>query len=133
MYSSLLQSSKSESTIFSNNQLLLKAFESLLSTFLNKYKLVASCCLIQKLFYISWDSKTRSYHCFFLKNWASLFTYALLFFLLNNTKKELYPNVPEMFYSNLKTSIQKYPIFCSRYNFSSANVSDFYTHFIAKN
>ena len=34
---------------------------------------------------------------------------------------------------NPKTSIWKYPIFCSWYNFFNANVSDFYTYFTIKN
>ena len=37
-----------------------------------------------------------------------------------------------MFSFNPKTSIRKYPTFCSRYNFFSANVSDLYTYFIIK-
>ena len=36
-----------------------------------------------------------------------------------------------MFRLNSKTSIQKYPIFCSWYNVFSANVSDFHTYFTA--
>ena len=34
---------------------------------------------------------------------------------------------------NPKTSILKYPIFFSRYDLFSANVSDFYAYFTAKN
>ena len=48
---------------------------------------------------------------------------------LNNSKKKLYANVSEMFSIDPKTSIRKYLIFCSFYNFFSANVSDFYTYY----
>ena len=47
------------------------------------------------------------------------------FFSLNNANKKIYANVPEMFNFNPKTSIQKYPIFSSWYNFFIANVPDF--------
>jgi hypothetical protein len=70
---------------------------------------------------------------FFLKNWVSFFISVPLFFSLNNTKKTLYANVPEMLKFDIRMSIRKYPISCSWYNFFSANVSDFYTYFTAKN
>ena len=38
-----------------------------------------------------------------------------------------------MFKFDSKMSVWKYPIFCSWYSFFSANVSDFYTYFTAKN
>jgi hypothetical protein len=78
------------------------------------------------------NSKIGKVYCFFLKNWVSLFIPALLFTSPNNTNKKLYINVLEMFSFNPKTSIQKYPIFCSWYNFFSANVSDFARILLAK-
>ena len=78
------------------------------------------------------NSKTGKIHCFFLKNWVSIFIPVQLLLSLNNIKKKVHNNMPEMFNFNLKTSIRKYPIFCSCYNFFCANVSDFYTHFNIK-
>lgn len=37
-----------------------------------------------------------------------------------------------MFSINPKMRIQKYPIFCTWYNFFNADVSDFYKYFTAK-
>jgi hypothetical protein len=51
---------------------------------------------------------------------------------LDNTKKKLYVNVPDMLTFNLKTSVFKYLIFSGWYNFFRANVSDFYTYFTYK-
>ena len=85
------------------------------------------------ILYLTKDSKTHKMQCFFIKHWVRLFLPAQLFFPLNNTKKKLYANVPEMFNFNPKISIQKYPISNRWYNFFSANVSDFYRHFTAKN
>ena len=79
--------------------------------------------------YLMKYSKPRKIHYFFLENWASLFISTLLFFSLNNIKEKVYANVPEMLNFNPKTSIQKYPIFYSWYNFFNANVSDFYRYF----
>jgi hypothetical protein len=76
------------------------------------------------ILYVIKNSKTGKIYSFFLKNWASLFISNLLFFSLNSIKVKLYFNVPEMSQFNPKTSIRKYPIFCSWYNFFSANVSD---------
>ena len=53
------------------------------------------------------EAKTHKIHHFFLKNWIPIFVHAELSFSLNNTKKKLHDNVPEMFKFNLKTSIQK--------------------------
>ena len=55
------------------------------------------------------------------------------FFSLNNAKKKMYANVLEMFSFDSKTSIRRYPIFFSWYNFFSVNVSDFYRYFTAQN
>ena len=85
------------------------------------------------IWYLTKDSKTGNIHCFFLENLTSLFIPAQLFLSQNNIKEKLYANIPEMFNFNPKISIQKYPIFCSWYNFSSANVSDLYRYFTAKN
>ena len=85
------------------------------------------------ILYLMEDSKRRKIHCFLLKNWVSPIILAQLSFSLNNTEKKLYANVPEIINFNSKTSIQKYPIFCSCYNVSSANVSDFYRSFTGKN
>ena len=71
------------------------------------------------------NSKTGKIYYFFLKKWVSFFNTALLFFSLDNSEIVLYANVPKMFKFNPKISIQKYPIFCSWYNFFSANISDF--------
>jgi hypothetical protein len=60
-------------------------------------------------------SKARKTQCFFLKNCVTLFISDILFFSQDNKKKKLYLNVPVMLNFNLKTSIQKYPIFCSWY------------------
>ena len=88
----------------------------------------------ENIFYFMKDSKRRKISYFFLENWVSLFiSIQLFFFSLNKTKKKLYANVPEIFNFNPKTSIRKYPIFWSWYNFFSANVSDFYAYFSAKN
>ena len=73
------------------------------------------------------DLKTGKIYCFFLEDWVLLFIPAQLFFSLNNAKKKLYANVPEMFHLNSKISIRKYPIFYGRYSFFNANVSDFYS------
>ena len=92
----------------------------------NKYRLAALCYLLLNLFYTSQkDSKTCKIFCFFLESWAYIFIPAQLFFSLNNTKKKLYINVPEMINFNPKISIWRYSIFCSWYNFFTANVSDF--------
>jgi hypothetical protein len=48
---------------------------------------------------------------------VSLSSLICFFIPQNNTKKKLYTNIPEMFNSNPKTSIRKYPIFCCWYNF----------------
>ena len=85
------------------------------------------------ILYLTKNSKTGKIHCFFFIYRVSLFIPDLLFFPLNNPKRELYANAPEMHNFDLKTSIRKYPIFCSRYNFFSANVSDFYMFFTSKN
>jgi hypothetical protein len=50
---------------------------------------------------------------------------AQFFYSLNNSKKGLYTNVPEIIAFNLKTSIHKYSISSSWYNFFNTNVSDF--------
>lgn len=84
------------------------------------------------ILFLTKNSKTGKIYCFFLKNCASLFIPNLLFFPLNNPKKKLYANVPEMCKFNPKMSNQKYPIFCSWYNFFCVNVSDFYRHFTSK-
>ena len=63
------------------------------------------------ILYHTKDSKTGKIHCFLFENWVSLFIPAQLFFSLNNVKKKLYANVPEMFDFNPKISIWKYPIF----------------------
>jgi hypothetical protein len=78
-------------------------------------------------------SKTSKIHCFFPKNWASLFIPNLFFSPLYNPKKTSYANVPEIIKFNPKPSIQKYPIFCSWYNYFNANVSEFYTYLPTKN
>ena len=54
-------------------------------------------------------------------------------FSINDVKEKLHANVPEMFNLTPRTSIWKYPIFCSWYNLFNANISDFYRYFIAKN
>ena len=61
------------------------------------------------------------------------FSSLLVFFPNNNTIKKVYASVPEMLSLNPKISIRKYPIFCSWYNFFSANVSDFYRYSTANN
>ena len=78
-------------------------------------------------------SKAHKIYCFSFKNWALLFIPTQHFFLLDNMVNKLYANAPWMPNYNPKTSIQKYLTFSSLYNFFSANVSDFYTYFIAKN
>ena len=83
--------------------------------------------------YFMKDSEKGKIRCFLLENWDSLFIPAQLFFSLNNAKKNLYANVPDMPNFNSKTSIWKYPIFCTWYNLFSANISDFYMHFTSKN
>ena len=65
------------------------------------------------ILYLMKDSKKDKIHYFFLENWVSLFIPALFFFSLNNAKKNLYANVPEMLTFILKTNIQKYPTFCN--------------------
>ena len=67
------------------------------------------------ILYPTKDSKIHEIHGFFLENWVRLFIPAQLFFSLNNTKKKLHANVPEMFNFNPKISIRKHPIFCSWY------------------
>jgi hypothetical protein len=62
-----------------------------------------------------------------------LFLPNFFFFLLKNIKKKLYANIPEMFESNPKASIQKYPASSSWYSVFSTNVSDFYMYFTIKN
>jgi hypothetical protein len=69
------------------------------------------------------DSKTVKLTAFSIKTVPQILF--LLFFSINNTKEKLYDNVQEMINFSLKTSIQKYPTFCSWYNVFSANVSDF--------
>jgi hypothetical protein len=102
---------------------------------LNVYEQAALYYLFLKFLYIIKYSKIGKVHCFLLKNWILLFIPNLLFFffLLNNTKKKSYANVLKMFNFNLKTSIRKYRVFCSCYNFYSANVSGFYMYFTDKN
>ena len=56
-----------------------------------------------------------------------------IFFLLNDSKIKLYAVVPDMFNFNSKTSFWNYPVSIRKNNFFYANVSDFYTYFIAKN
>ena len=68
------------------------------------------------ILYLMRNSKTGKIQYVFFKNGAPLFIPNLLFLPLNNLKTTLYANVPEMCNSNSKTSIQKYPIFCSWYN-----------------
>ena len=76
------------------------------------------------------SSEIGKIYFFLLENWVPLFICTQLYFSLNNTKKKLYTNEPEMLTFNPKTRFQKYSVFCSRYDFFSANVSDFYRYFI---
>ena len=58
------------------------------------------------IFYVPQESqKSRKVHLFFLKTGSHFSTLFYFFFSLNNTKKKLYINAPEMFIYNSKTSI----------------------------
>ena len=87
--------------------------------------------LISFLF-LTKDSKARKIHFFSVKT-GSGFSCLFNFCSLNDAKKKLHNNVPEMFGFNPKMSIWKYPISSRRNKFFSVNVSDFYRHFTAKN
>jgi hypothetical protein len=84
------------------------------------------------ILYLAKDSKIRKTRYFFFGNQVLLSSLFYFIFSLNDTKKKLYVNIPEMFNFNPKTSIQKYPIFCSWYNVLTANVSDFFRCFALK-
>ena len=99
---------------------------------MNRYELVTLYYIFLNLFYISRKTHKQVNYCFFHKNWVSLFISAKLSFPLNDIKKTIYSNVPEMLNFDQKTSIQKYPIFCSWYNCFGANVSDFYRFSLLK-
>ena len=113
---------------------ILNTFYDISYILLNRYALVAVRYLFLNLFCIS--QKTQNYvkfTAFFLKKWILFFTPTQLLFLLDNAKKKLYANVPEMVNFHSKTCSQKYPISSSWYNFFNTNVSDFYCLFTAKN
>ena len=93
----------------------------------------ALCYLLLNLFYNPRKTQKRVKFITLSLNRVSLFIPALLFFSLNNTKKKLCSNIPEMFRFNPEISIQKCPIICGWYKFFSANVSDFYAYFTAEN
>ena len=103
-------------------------------TLANKYELAALCCLFLSLYYISRKTQKQVKFIALSLKIGPHFSFLIFFFFsLNNAKKKLYVNVPEMLNFNLKKSIQKYLIFYSWYNLFNANVSDFYALFIAKN
>ena len=84
------------------------------------------CYLSLDLFYVARNlQKYLKFTSFLLKTESHFLSLIYFFFPQNNTKKKLYTNVPEISKFNSKTSIQKYLIFCSWYNFFIANVSDF--------
>ena len=95
------------------NQPHTKHFQDIPQTLLNnRYELVAFMLPdLTFILYLTKDSKTRKVHCRFLENWVRLFIPAQLFLSLNNTKKKIYANVPEVLNFNPKISIRKYPIF----------------------
>ena len=80
------------------------------------------------ILYLTKGSKKLKIHCFFIKDWIKLFTSTQLFCSLNNTKKRLYVDVPEMLSFNPKMRSRKYPISRNRYYIFSnnGNVSVFY-------
>ena len=81
------------------------------------YGLIALFYLPLTLFFISrMSQKYIKLTNFSLKIGSHFSSLIDLFFLQINIKKKLYSNVPEMSNFNPKTSIQKYPIFCSWYN-----------------
>ena len=66
--------------------------------------------VLKFVLYLTKDSKTDKTHSILLKNWMRLFHHCLTFFSLNNTTKQLYVDVPEMFNFNSKTCFKKYTI-----------------------
>lgn len=78
----------------------------------------------ENILYYTKDPKTLRYSTFPLKT-GSGFSSLTNFFLLDNTKKKLYNNVPQMFKFNPKTRFLKYLISSSWCNFFNVNVSDF--------
>jgi hypothetical protein len=76
--------------------------------------------------YLLKSSKTDKIRCFFLKTGVHFSFLLPFFFLLDNTNKKLYADVPEMLDFSSKTNTRKYPIFCSYHKLFVANVSDFY-------
>jgi hypothetical protein len=79
------------------------------------------------------NSKTVKLTAFFLKTVPRFSSIIYFFFPLNNSKKALYANVPEMFKFNPKIIIPNYPIICSCCNAFSTNVSDSSGYFTSKN
>jgi hypothetical protein len=57
--------------------------------------------------------KRVKFTAFSLKTGSHFSSLIYFLFSLNNTKKKLYANVPEIFSFNPKMSIRKYPTFCS--------------------
>ena len=92
---------------------------------LNRYKLVMLCYLSRIILCLTKASKICKIYCFFLETESHFSSLIYFFFSQNSIKKKLYADLPEMFNSDPKTSIQKYPIFCSWYNVFISNVSDF--------
>ena len=110
------QSSKPEHTPFSMTNPILNNFWYIPYTLQSIYKSITLCYLFLSLFYIPPKAqKLMKFTTFPLKT-RSHFSFLIhFFFLLNNTKKTLYANVPEMFSFNPNISNQKYPIFRSWY------------------